>query len=308
MIKKNAKISDTSIRVLETLKIFSGNAASIQDILNYFEKVDPENRVYTSEVILKYINTLKVFGLRFVKKKDKYVLLNSPCQIELNEENLKSIYLLEQCAAVFPEEKVRTETNKFLNELEKRFSDNTKILAHDVTKPEIINIELNYEKYSKQIKEYEKYCDEAQRLKITCKNSQNEVVSITVDPNEIKYKDKEVYLNVYSPLLAQLQDINFNDIVEIKQLPTKSNPMNMLSATTFKLKNPLSKTYKLHHGEKLLKMDEEGNAIILNQKEDRTLLLKRLMRYGACCEVISPKTLRDEMCELIDATLRNYCN
>ena len=104
--------------------------------------------------------------------------------------------------------------------------------------------------------------------------------------------------------MAQLQDINFDEIMEIKQLPTKSNPMNMLSSTTFKLKSPLAQTYKLHQDEKLLEIDIDGNILLLNQKEDRTLLLKRLMRYGACCEVLSPKSLRDEMKELIGDTLK----
>lgn len=306
MIKKQKKFSDTSIRVMETLKILANKPASIQDILNHFEKIDPKNRIYTSEVILKYINTLKVFGMRFTKKKDKYILLTSPCELHFSKEDLQSIALLEKYSRQFPEEKIKTEIDKFIQEIEKRFSDTTKLLANNIKKPTELNFSLSYEKYSARIKEYEKYCLEAQRLKVTCKDSKNKQISITIDPNELKYKGEKVYLSAYNPLLAQIQDINLDDIISITQLPTKSNPMNMLSAVTFKLKGTLAKTYKLHADEKLIQIEKDGNIIILNQKEDRRLLLKRLMRYGENCEVISPKSLRDEMAELIEETLKLY--
>ena len=127
------KTSDTSIRVLETLKILSRNSASVQDIISYFEIFDPNNRIYTNEVILKYINTLKVFGFRFVKEKDKYVLLNAPNQLSFDEQDLKAIFLLEKCANIFPEERIRTEVDNFLKDLEKKFNDNTRLLSQNIT-------------------------------------------------------------------------------------------------------------------------------------------------------------------------------
>jgi len=306
-MKTSKKTSDTSVRVLETLKILSKDSASIQDIINYFEKFDPNNRVYTNEVILKYINTLKVFGFRFVKKKDKYILLNAPHQFDFNEDNLKAISLIEKFSEFLPEENIKKEIDEFLQELEKRFSDNTKLLLNRIKKPVFINLEFDYKKYSTQIKEYEKYCLGGQRLKITYTLSQKTESSIMVEPNEIKYKGSEIYLSVYNPVLAQVQDINFDSILKVEQLPLKSNRANMLSSVTFQLKDRLAKVYKLHDGEKLLQIKSDCSIIILNQTEDRTLLLKRLMRYGENCEVISPKSLREEMKELIKSALNNYC-
>jgi len=304
-MKTSKKTSDTSIRVLETLKILYQNSASVQDIIHLFEKSHPENKIYTSEVILKYINTLKVFGLRFKKEKDKYVLLNTPFQLDFNEKDLKTIYVFKKAAEDFPEEEVGFEINNFLQDLERRFSDNTRLLSHNLKKPDFINIEFNYKNYSEQIRIYEKYCLEGQRLKITYKTNKKEI-SIMVEPNEIKYRGNEVYLSVYNPISAQIQDINFDSIIKVEQLPSKSNPTNMFSSAIFELKGRLAKAYRLHESEKLLQMKSEENIVILNQKEDRTLLLKRLMRYGQNCEVISPKSLREEMRQMIQATLANY--
>jgi len=305
-MKTSKKISDTSIRVLETLKILCQKSVSVQDVITHFEKIDPNNRIYTNEVILKYINTLKVFGYRFVKEKDKYVLLNAPNQFSFDEKDLKSLYLIEKSANLFPEEKVRTEISSFLQDLKKKFDDNTRLLYQNSSKPNPINIGLSYNKYIDRIKKYEKYCVDKQRLKIRYENQNKVILSVMVEPNEIKYKNSDVYLSVYNALSAQVLDINFDSILEIEQLPLRSNAITMLSSVTFLLKGRLAKSYKLHDGEKLLQLKSDGDIIILNQQEDRQLLLRRLMRYGGNCEIISPQNIREEMYELIKLTLNNY--
>lgn len=305
-MKTSKKTGDACIRVLETLKFLHKNNASVQDIINLFEKIDPNNRIYTNEVILKYINTLKVFGFRFIKQKDKYVLLNSPNQLEFKKDDLKALYLLENSANQLPEERLKEEINNFLQELEKRFNDNTRLLFHSATKPDFVNFKFDYGKYMMQIKEYEKYCADGQKIKVIYKDKTETQTSTMVEPNEIKYIENEVFLSVYNPISAQIQDINFNSIIKVEQLPLKSNPKNMLASVTFKLKDNLAKVYKLREGEKLLEINPDSSVVILNQQEDQNLLLKRLMRYGENCEVISPKSLRAEIQQLIKATLKNY--
>lgn len=305
-MKTSKKTGDACIRVLETLKFLHKTSASVQDIINHFEKIDPNNRIYTNEVILKYINTLKVFGFRFFKQKDKYVLLNSPNRFDFDKDDLKALYLLENSAKLLPEERLEDEIDNFLQQLEKSFSDNTRLLAHSVTKPDFSNFKFDYNKYLTQIHEYEKYCFDGQRIKVIYKNKDEMQTSAMVEPNEIKYIENEVFLSVYNPVSAQVQDINFNSIVRVEQLPLKSNPKNMLASVTFKLKDNLAKVYKLREGEKLLQLNQDGSLVILNRQEDQTLLLKRLMRYGENCELLSPKTLREDMKQLIKMTLKNY--
>jgi len=304
-MNKSKKTSAASIRVLETLKILSQKSAGVQDIIRHFEQIDPQNRIYTNEVILKYINTLKVFGFIIIKEKDKYILLNPPIKLNLDEADLKSIYFLSKAAEQFPEEKVRNEINIFLQGLEKRFSENTRFILKNFEKPEFRH-KINHNKYLKLIKECEKYCSDEQRLKIKYKKQNLEEVSVIVNPNEIKYIGNDVYFRVYNPVSAEIQDINLNSIIKIEQLPLKSNQINMYSSVTFELKGRLAKVYKLHEGEELVSTNFNGNIVILNRKEDRNLLLSRLMRYGENCEVLSPKSFREEMRQLIQATLSNY--
>ena len=305
-MKKQQKNSDTSIRVLETLKFLVKNKASIQNIINHFEKIDPNNRVYTSEVILKYINTLKVFGYRFIKEKDKYVILNLPDKIDFSNDDLETLYAIGKLAEIIHEQKIKEDVNTFLQNLERRFSDKTRLIASKINKPICINLDFNYEKYEKKIKKYEQYCIDGQKLKIAHNLLCEDEMSIIAEPKGIKYKKDEVYLSVYNSLTAQIQDLNFNNITEIKQLPLRSNETNILSTTTFKLKNTLAESYKLYEGEKLLNIESDGSKIIVNTQEDKRFLLKRLMRYGSNCEVTSPKSLRLEMAEIIKNTINKY--
>lgn len=305
-MSKSKKKCETSIRVLETLKYLDKNSASIQDIICYFQKIDPNNRIYTNEVILKYINTFKVFKLRFTKEKDKYVLLDTLDKFNFDEKDLNTIYLLEKFARLFPEEKIKKEINVFLQKLEKRFDNETKLLAKNISRDDSIDIKIDYNKYSSKIKEYEQYCVDGQRIKITYRKQNKIETSILVEPNEIKYIRNEVYLSVYNPVSAQTQDINLNFIINVEQLPLKANLKNMYTSVTFQLKDRLANAYKLHDGEELLNIRPDRSIVILNKREDHALLLKRLIRYGENCEVLSPKALREEMKQIINATLHNY--
>lgn len=305
-MKKSKKYNDTSVRVLETLKVLSEKNMSIQDIIKHFEKIDPNNRTYTNEVILKYINTLKVFGFKFIKERDKYVLLNSPCCFNFNKDDLKAIAIIEQAANIFPEAKLKMEANIFLQNLEKRFNDNTRILSQEISRPEFKDLEEIYNKNKEIIKQYEKYCLDGQRLKITYLGKGSKELTIMAEPANIKYSETKAYLSVYNPASAQIQDLDFETIIKIEQLPLKVNSMNMFSSVTFELKGRLAKAYKLHDGERLIQIKTNGNLVIINQKEDKDILLRRLIKYGELCEVLAPKNFREQTQDTIQKTLERY--
>lgn len=304
---KEKKVSEASIRVLETLKLLHINKVGIQDIIENFGNLGVENRVYTNEVILKYINTLKVFGLKIIKEKDKYLLLESPHKFDLNKNELKAFYKLLSLADVIPEKKIKEDIKEFANNAEKYFSKNTRLLSKEYSNTKIKEISFDYSKYASKINLYEKYCHEGQRLKILYKNHKKCELSILVEPIEIKYIGNEVYFSVYNPISAQVQDINFNSISIIEQLPSKTiQTIISLSSVTFKLSNTLAKSYRLKQGEELLNNNPDGSIVIINKKEDKILLLRRLMRYGENCEVLSPKSVRTEIKDMIKATIKAY--
>lgn len=302
---KSKKKSDASIRVLETLKLLSAKSASVSEIINHLEQTNHEKKVYTNEAILKYINTLKVFGFKFAKEKGKHVLLNAHPKFNFTEDELIGLRLLEKSANQFPEQEVKTRVIDLLNDMQNRFSDETTLMARRIKRHSLKNLEFSDQKYHEMIKKLEMYCLDGQKIKISYKVQKSEV-SVIAEPNEINYVGNKVYFSIYNPMSAQVHEIKLDDITEIDQLPLRANPMSITSSVTFILKDRLANAYKLKDNERLLSSNPDGSVVVINQKEDRALLLKRLMRYGENCEVLSPKDLRIDMAELIRATIENY--
>ena len=296
---------DTSTRVLETLKLLYSQGASVRDIIKHFQKIEPNNRLFTSEVILKYINTLKVFGFRIVKQKDKYILLNTIDNIDLNSEELKSLKLLLGLSAKYPEEKIQKHINIFSQTLEKYFSENTKFLSQKIEHPVLIKPDSICKVRGEKVREFEGFCDDGLRLKLSYRVGTS-LCTILADPIGIKYKDDLTFISVYDSVKAQICDIDIDKVEKVNQLPNRVGSVNFLTSVMFKLKGTLASNYKLKEGERLVEIDKSGHAVVINQLEDRELLLSRLLKYGENCEVISPKSYRNEMLQRIESVLSLY--
>lgn len=305
MANNLSKKCDTSLRVLQTLLFLTEQPASIQDILNYFK--EKQQVLYTSKVILKYLNTLKVFGFRLLRNKNKYILLNAIPAISFSDDELEGLKLLANLSENIPESKIKKDLATLYEKLEIHFDNGTKLKAKNIKLNNNIQ-NSHYDKYKEIIKQYETYCEDKFQLRITYINRRKEV-TIRCIPIEIKFHYNEVYLNCYDIKTANMVDIRLRDIKEVHQYPTMQNSNNYIfSNVTFKLKDRLAKAYKIKDGEKLFQSLPNGDIIISNNKEDREELLHRLLRYGSFCEVLSPMNFRDEMKELITSTLKLYEN
>src|SRR5574344_12516 len=162
----------TSIRVLQTLILLTKQPASIQEILNFFKETEQE--IYTNEVILKYLNTLKVFGFRFIKEKNKYILTNQIPQINLNKNEIEGFNILLNLAQKYPNTEIYKNLSKLQQNLEKRFDNNTRIEKSNL-KISIGSIpDKETLKYKNLITKLEQYCKDKQRVKITYLNRNQE--------------------------------------------------------------------------------------------------------------------------------------
>ncbi len=83
-------------------------------------------------------------------------------------------------------------------------------------------------------------------------------------------------------------------------------PQPFANNAMFKIRGSLIKSYRLKEGEVLQRVDEDGSPVIVSTKEDFDALLRRLLRYGACCEVIGPKSLRERMMQMIAQSADQY--
>ena len=168
-----------------------------------------------------------------------------------------------------------------------------------------MDLSFYYTKFREQILECERLCRDKNKLEIIYVYN-NEELSIICSPKEIKYLNRKVCFSVYNQLSRQIFDIPIDNIKSIKQLPTISVIPDETASVVFKLKDRLAKSYKLKAGEHTNGYDSEGNLVVVNNNEDLDVLLTRLMKYGEYCSVVSPKSFRDRMLDLINRSLDNY--
>lgn len=305
MAKLSEKYNDSVLKIFQLLKLLSHDEVPFSDVINIFAD-DADGVKANSHVVLnKYLNTLKIFGLKVKKKKNTYYLINTPFSMEFDADELKSIMLLKSASDLLPEGKNRDAFKKFINDLEIRYSEKTKNLLYSITSDADFDLSFYFSKFKDQINECERLCQEKQKLELSYL-SDNEENTIICSPKEVKYQNRKVCFSVYNQLSRQIFDIPIDNIKCIRQLPTISSTPEISMTVVYKLKGTLAKSYKMKEWEYSKGFDDKGCLTIINTNEDFDLLLARLMKYAENCVIVSPRFLKERMLSIINKALENY--
>uniref|UniRef100_UPI00402949FB hypothetical protein n=1 Tax=Candidatus Scatousia sp. TaxID=3085663 RepID=UPI00402949FB len=260
----------------------------------------------TFPVILnKYLNTLKIFGIKVKKVKNKYYLLNMPFNIDFTANDVKAVQLLKSACEMIPNAKSKEILLTFIKAVEMRYNETAKSVVTSFNIDMHPDLTFYFSKFHDQILECEKLCSEKKKLEILYLTEDKES-TIICSPKEVKYQNRKVCFSVFNQLSRQVFDIPIDNIKSIKQLPTLSSTQNVSMSVVYKLKGRLAEAYKLKEWEYSNGYDSNGNLIVVNSNEDPDVLLSRLMKYGENCILVTPKFMKDRMRELIDKVLDNY--
>lgn len=288
---KDKKIAETSMRVLDLLKNLCKNPLDSEEIIQEIEETS--EKIYRKEIVTKYLNTLKLLGLKIKKINNKYTLENTLEKIDFSKEELSLIKFLEKYSKETNHESLHTNVCETLQIIEKSFSKKTTDLLKD---EKIKTYKLkNYNPIQDiNLKAYEKYCREDLKIEIVYKDlSDNTEKKYKVTPLKIKYKKDNPLLVCYDCKENVYREFLIKNITKSIQTPQK-NTKDYPSSVTFKLKGKLAKNYVLKNEEKIIEQDKDY-IIVSNTKEDRNILLRRLIRYYDKCEVLYPKEFRNSM-------------
>lgn len=304
--KDNTTIA--AYRVFETLKFLIKQPASVTDIIKHLEKLNINNgKPYSKGVIYKYIATLKFAGVEVIRNKCKYEINKLPFKIPFDDENLKTILMIEEIINKIPEKNLTKKIKELIYSLKMRSNENT--IMSDEIKKEITSINLNEptENQIKIIEKYEKYCTDKLKISIEYYDLYGKRCKINCEPIEIKYYNNQIYLYSYCEISNDFIELNSEQIIKITQLPTKCSEIKKKQfsrSTVYILSGKLAKRYKSRSDETTT--NTEDTIIVSNKTEAKNRLLMRLMRYGILCEVKTPKTDRNKIKEIITKTLSNY--
>lgn len=302
--KTSLKLNDGCLKIFRLLNLLYEDKADYSSVVEIFKDDLHEQSTNNIQVVLnKYMNALKVFGIKLKKVKNKYKLQSSLYSMNYTLDDLKSISILIKSVKTFPDEQITKDINDFLHSLLLRM-DNC-----DKNKLNYLNQNYDFSFYytnlREQIEQCEQICKENFSIDILFLKN-NKEKRCKCSPKEIVYDTKNVYFRVYDYNKRENIEIQLSNILSIAKLPQIANPTELTTTVVYKLKNRLAKTYKIKENEYSDGYDEDGNLVVINKNEPFDKLLNRLMRYSYNCEIISPKPLRDKMINKINETLMNY--
>lgn len=305
MARLSEKYNDSCIKIFSLIKLLLNDDAEYSKVMSIFAEEASANLSTFPVILNKYLNTLKIFGIKVKKVKNKYYLLNMPFNIDFTANDVKAVQLLKSACDMIPNAKSKETLLTFIKAVEMRYNETAKSVVTSFNIDMHPDLTFYFSKFHDQILECEKLCSEKKKLEILYLTEDKES-TIICSPKEVKYQNRKVCFSIFNQLSRQVFDIPIDNIKSIKQLPTLSSTQNVSMSVVYKLKGRLAEAYKLKEWEYSNGYDSNGNLIVVNSNEDPDVLLSRLMKYGENCILVTPKFMKDRMRELIDKVLNNY--
>ena len=274
-------------------------------VIDHFSNGQYDGTSNTHVTLNKYLNAMKIFGIKVKKINKKYHMLSSIYKIKFNSNDIKSINLLKEAADVLPEGKNKSCFESFIKSLEMRYDESAQSLEQVTNTTKNLYLDFYHSEMVQQVKQCEKYCQDKQKLEIIFTNDKEEEINLLCSPLETTYQKRKICLKVLGNNGSRIYEIPIENIKSIKQLPVASSAQSIPTTVVYRIKNRLARNYKLRDWERLDKIESDGSHVIVNKNEDLNIILQRLMRYGRECEILSPKFLKEEMIERINKTLEN---
>ena len=244
-MKGKKKLNEGCLRIFKFIELLYEDKAYYDDVINIFKDEINEQSANNIQVTLnKYINTLKIFGLKIKKVKNKYKMLSSLYSIDFTLDDLKSLSLLEISAKDVSAGVLSDEIEEIFKNLQMRMNSDDKTTLNNLINQKNYDFSFYYSDIKDQIKQCENFCKGDFQLDIVYKQNGQELYS-KINPVEVIYDSKTAYLKAYDSIKRQNLEIPINSIIELKQSCQKTNPTQINTTVVYKLKGRLAKTYKL---------------------------------------------------------------
>ncbi|MBO6256890.1 hypothetical protein J6N69_02485 [bacterium] len=313
MRKNNSKLNNGCLNIFKFLEYLYNNSADYETVYNLFKNdILQGNEVYDDKklnnlvqvVLNKYINALRIFGVKIKKEKHKFILESSLYSIPCSDNDIKALSILSEASSKLPDSSINKNISDLLSNIMLRLDNQSRSALNAA----IGNYDFSFyfTNIKDQIEQCRKYCNDSVILEIAYINKRKEE-KCKCQPKDIRYTTKTAFLCGYDILKKENIEIAIPNIISIGVNPRRTTPYDNVTTIVFKLKGRLAKTYQLKTNEKLDSKTED-TMVIINTGEPRDKLFARLMRYADLCEIISPKYIRDDMEDMINEALNNYEN
>lgn len=301
-MKKPEKKHDTGLRILEILRILLDEDLTKNELIEKLKGNIEIESVYTQEAFIKYFNTFELLGLKLKKDRARYSFSTAILKVDLNEEEKKALIELVKFISKFNNRTSEEIISKIFLRLEKYVNLDIEEILRKTKEEE--NVLCNNNVKENLIKTLKDMLYEGQNVSITYKKNNLTEETITVELKEIQQLNNNTFIVCYNPKIGRSKKICIDLITSLKQEPNKNTGFDCHNNVTFEIYGRLIRAYKLKEHEKSI--DFNANRVVIsNTKEDKDILLLRLLKYGENCKIVSPTSLQEEFLALTEKMIKN---
>lgn len=283
--KLSQKKNLSSMQVIKTLQVLLEGNFTMSELIEKLNQNEKEP-VFNNSVISKYINTCRFCGIEIPKIHNKYFVTSMPFGLELTNIDIN---LLESMQNL-----VKNEMTKKYNKLFNSFIEK----LNRYSNKKIARVEKATYQLTSEL--FENAVADRRKIQLLFKNR----VIMECIPIKITEVKGKTYFNVFYKNRERMIDSARVSGLEVMKQKFLQNFND--ESVIFLIRDDLAARYDLRENEQYTKTDRIGWKAISNRGENKEVLLSRLLRYDDKCEIISPKTYRDEMKQILNSALSNY--
>lgn len=274
----------SSMQVLKTLQVLLQDNYTMAELIKELNKNESEP-LFNNSVISKYINTCRFCGIDIPKIHNRYFVASLPFGLDLTSREEDLLRKLADIARERFSKKQRRIFEKLIEKIGKY--SNKRIM-----RVEKATYSLTYKMFNDAI-------DENRKIRLMYKIGE----TLECIPLGIVQHKGRTFFNVLSENKEKL--ICEERISGIEVTSQKYVANNSVANVVFILRGELAKRYEARENE-IVTENPDKSLRVVNSGENKDILLSRLLRYDACCEIIAPDSYRVEMKKILDDTLKNY--
>ncbi len=288
---------NSSYRIIKILKLLHDAPYSLEELS--FE-LDKDGLSVGPKTITKYFLTLRTAGCSIKKRNGKFYLENVPFFIDLNKNELNTLAYFQKFSQKFNSKKFDTKIQSVFSKILKITYKETKFkYAKILNKIPITTIPTIRKRCHEIIGIISNILKDDLRLKI----QYNDELFVIV-PKSIKFSKGTAYLNAYDERSQKYKRFIISNIVALSSMGANKGADNFALATVFKVNGRLAKNYYPYEKE-TIHHESENEKIIYNKHQDKLSLIHRCLKYGTCCEIISPQSERGFLISEVETMLGN---
>lgn len=282
VVKRNL----SGMQVIKTLQLLMEDNYTMIELI---EKLNEKEKtpIFNNSVVSKYINTCRYLGFDIPKIHNKYFVAKVPFGLNMSGRDVELIEKLSQTA----NNKLTNKQNKVFDSFVEKLN---KYSNKDITRVENKTVDLTYELFNKAIQQ-------KRRIMLMFRiKALMECIPVEISERKGKSAFKVIHNN-------KVKYIAVDRISGLEILGKRFTQQEHQGQTViFKLTGELAQRYSLREHEEEIAQNLPDYITISNHGEDKDELFSRLLRYDKNCEIISPKSYRDDLKALLDSMLANY--